>query len=127
MTEHAFGPPYLFDDVADVALHWPKRRRVKHSKRSQTNQLICGRPNMRNYRQWLTIAATVGIAAVVASPVAAQKKYDPGAGEVRDMVRMRTTDVSQALAVLVANGRVIKSAGGYQLQTQFRLPLPMGS
>jgi branched-chain amino acid transport system substrate-binding protein len=35
--------------------------------------------NMRNYRQWLTLAVTVGIAAVVASPVAAQKKYDPGA------------------------------------------------
>jgi branched-chain amino acid transport system substrate-binding protein len=34
---------------------------------------------MRNYRQWLTMAATVGIAALVASPVAAQKKYDPGA------------------------------------------------
>ncbi len=34
---------------------------------------------MRNYRQWLIVAATVGIAAVVASPVAAQKKYDPGA------------------------------------------------
>jgi branched-chain amino acid transport system substrate-binding protein len=37
--------------------------------------------NMRNYRQWLTMAATVGIAAVVASPVAAQKKYDPGASD----------------------------------------------
>jgi branched-chain amino acid transport system substrate-binding protein len=36
---------------------------------------------MRNYRQWLTMAATVGIAAVVASPVAAQKKYDPGASD----------------------------------------------
>jgi branched-chain amino acid transport system substrate-binding protein len=35
--------------------------------------------NMRNYRQWLTMAATVGLAAVVAGPVAAQKKYDPGA------------------------------------------------
>jgi hypothetical protein len=33
---------------------------------------------------------------------------------VRDMVRMRTSDVSQALATLVANGRVIKSAGAYQ-------------
>jgi branched-chain amino acid transport system substrate-binding protein len=37
--------------------------------------------NMRNYRQWLMVAATVGIAAVVASPVAAQKKYDPGASD----------------------------------------------
>jgi len=36
---------------------------------------------MRNYRQWLTMAAMVGIAAVVASPVAAQKKYDPGASD----------------------------------------------
>jgi branched-chain amino acid transport system substrate-binding protein len=36
---------------------------------------------MRKYRQWLTMAATVGIAAVVASPVAAQKKYDPGASD----------------------------------------------
>jgi branched-chain amino acid transport system substrate-binding protein len=34
---------------------------------------------MRNYRQWLTMAVTVGLAAVVAGPVAAQKKYDPGA------------------------------------------------
>jgi branched-chain amino acid transport system substrate-binding protein len=36
---------------------------------------------MRNYRQWLMVAATVGIAAVAASPVAAQKKYDPGAND----------------------------------------------
>jgi branched-chain amino acid transport system substrate-binding protein len=36
---------------------------------------------MRNYRQWLTVAATVGIATVVASPAAAQKKYDPGASD----------------------------------------------
>jgi branched-chain amino acid transport system substrate-binding protein len=36
---------------------------------------------MRNYRQWLMVAATVGIAAVAASPVAAQKKYDPGASD----------------------------------------------
>ena len=34
---------------------------------------------MRSYRRWVTIAATVSIAAVMASPVAAQKKYDPGA------------------------------------------------
>jgi branched-chain amino acid transport system substrate-binding protein len=34
---------------------------------------------MRNYRHWLTMSAVVGIAAVVAIPVAAQKKYDPGA------------------------------------------------
>jgi branched-chain amino acid transport system substrate-binding protein len=36
---------------------------------------------MRNYGQWLTMAATVGIAAVMASPVASQKKYDPGASD----------------------------------------------
>jgi branched-chain amino acid transport system substrate-binding protein len=36
---------------------------------------------MRNYRQWLTAAATVGIVAVMASPVAAQKKYAPGASD----------------------------------------------
>jgi hypothetical protein len=45
----------------------------------QTNQFV--EINMRNYRQWLTMAATVGIAAVVASPVEAQKKYDPGASD----------------------------------------------
>ncbi len=36
---------------------------------------------MRNYRQWLKVVATVGVAAAVASPVAAQKKYDPGAND----------------------------------------------
>src|SRR5215468_1002502 len=36
---------------------------------------------MRNYRHWMTIAAAVGIAAVAASPVVAQKKYDPGASD----------------------------------------------
>jgi len=36
---------------------------------------------MRNYRQWLIVAGSVGIAAVVANPVAAQKKYDPGASD----------------------------------------------
>jgi hypothetical protein len=29
---------------------------------------------------------------------------------------MRASDVSQALAILIANGRVIKSANGYQLK-----------
>jgi branched-chain amino acid transport system substrate-binding protein len=40
---------------------------------------------MRNYRHWLIVTATLGIAAVAASPVAAQKKYDPGAsdGEIK--------------------------------------------
>src|SRR5262245_36249775 len=36
---------------------------------------------MRNYRHWLIVTATLGIAAVVASPVAAEKKYDPGASD----------------------------------------------
>jgi len=36
---------------------------------------------MRNYRRGLTLAAAVGIAAVVASPALAQKKYDPGASD----------------------------------------------
>ena len=36
---------------------------------------------MRNSRRWLTVAATVGIAAAAASPAAAQKKYDPGASD----------------------------------------------
>src|SRR5215468_4417531 len=36
---------------------------------------------MRNFRQWLIMAATASIAAAVASPVAAQKKYDPGASD----------------------------------------------
>ena len=40
---------------------------------------------MRSYRQWLIAAVTAGIAAAVTSPVAAQKKYDPGAsdGEIK--------------------------------------------
>jgi hypothetical protein len=33
---------------------------------------------------------------------------------LREMVRMRTGDVGQALATLIAEGRVIKSAAGYQ-------------
>ena len=36
---------------------------------------------MQNYRQWFMATATVCIAAVLASPVAAQKKYDPGASD----------------------------------------------
>ncbi len=36
---------------------------------------------MRNYRHWLIVTATLGIAAAAASPVAAQKKYDPGASD----------------------------------------------
>ena len=36
--------------------------------------------------------------------------------QVRNTVRMRTSDVSQALATLIANGRALKSADGYQLK-----------
>ena len=36
--------------------------------------------------------------------------------KIRDIVRMRTSDVGRALAELVANGHVIKSADGYQLK-----------
>lgn len=36
---------------------------------------------MRNYRQCLILAPMVVIAAIVASPVSAQKKYDPGASD----------------------------------------------
>jgi hypothetical protein len=35
--------------------------------------------------------------------------------KIRNIVRMRTSEVGQALATLVTNGRVIKSADGYQL------------
>jgi hypothetical protein len=35
--------------------------------------------------------------------------------QIRNVVRARASDVGQALAALVADGRVIKSAGGYQL------------
>jgi ABC-type branched-subunit amino acid transport system substrate-binding protein len=34
-----------------------------------------------NYRQWMAMAVTFGIGALVASPVAAQKRYDPGASD----------------------------------------------
>lgn len=35
--------------------------------------------------------------------------------QIRGIVRVRASDVSQTLAALVADGRVIESAGGYQL------------
>jgi hypothetical protein len=41
--------------------------------------------------------------------------------QIRNIVRMRTGDVSQALAALVTDGRVIKSAGRYQ---QLNSPSP---
>jgi hypothetical protein len=46
---------------------------------SQTNQFV--ETNMRNYRQCLMLGAVVGIAALVASPVAPQKKYVPGVSD----------------------------------------------
>jgi branched-chain amino acid transport system substrate-binding protein len=52
-------------------------RKITLNEARPTNQFV--EMNVQNYRQWLTLAMTVGIAAVVASPVAAQKKYDPGA------------------------------------------------
>jgi branched-chain amino acid transport system substrate-binding protein len=36
---------------------------------------------MRKYPQWLIVMVTAGIAAAMASPAAAQKKYDPGASD----------------------------------------------
>lgn len=38
--------------------------------------------------------------------------------QIRNIVRMRTTDVSQALAALLAHGSVVKSAAGYQLTSR---------
>jgi hypothetical protein len=39
--------------------------------------------------------------------------------QIRDTARMRTRDVGQALAALIACGTVIKSAGGYHLDLPF--------
>jgi hypothetical protein len=50
-------------------------RKITLNEARSTNQFV--EMNMRNYRQWLTLAA-----AVTASPVAAQKKYDPGASDL---------------------------------------------
>jgi ABC-type branched-subunit amino acid transport system substrate-binding protein len=36
---------------------------------------------MRNPRHWLIVAAFAGVAALVATPGVAQKKYDPGASD----------------------------------------------
>ena len=50
--------------------------------------------------------------------------------QVRNTVRMRTSDVSQALATLIANGRVLKSADGINSSAdlhRFRFPFPIGS
>jgi hypothetical protein len=46
------------------------------------------------------------------------------------MVRMRTSDFSQALAALVANGRMVicrRLSPGSLALTRFRLPLSIGS
>src|SRR5258707_15155664 len=36
---------------------------------------------MRNDQRWMTMAAALAIAAIAASPAAAQKKYEPGAND----------------------------------------------
>jgi hypothetical protein len=48
--------------------------------------------------------------------------------QLRDAARMRTSDVSQALATLVASGRVIKSPIGYisSSRDRFRFPILIG-
>jgi hypothetical protein len=47
--------------------------------------------------------------------------------ELRQACRMRTASLCQALATLTAQGRVHKSAAGYQLTTVSRDPLPAAS
>jgi len=64
---------------------------------------------MRNSRQWLTVAATMGIAAAVASPAAAQKKYDPGASD-REIKIGNTTPYSGPVS---AYGEVGKTYAAY--------------
>jgi len=64
---------------------------------------------MRNHRPWLTVAATVGVAAVVASPAAAQKKYDPGASD-REIKIGNTTPYSGPASVF---GEVGKTYAAY--------------
>src|SRR5215831_2478216 len=62
-------------------LSCPKRPSpLRDSATTDINPLIV-EMKMRNSRQWLTVAATVGIVAVMASPAAAQKKYDPAASD----------------------------------------------
>jgi ABC-type branched-subunit amino acid transport system substrate-binding protein len=67
-------------------LHIPPARieptppRTKHFRQMPDRSINFMKTNM-NYRQWMTMAVTFGIAALVASPVAAQKRYDPGASD----------------------------------------------
>ncbi len=64
---------------------------------------------MRNYRQWLLVAATVGIAAAVASPVAAQKKYDPGASDSE----IKIGNIMPYSGPASAYGEIGKTQAGY--------------
>jgi branched-chain amino acid transport system substrate-binding protein len=66
---------------------------------------------MRKYRQWLTLAMTVGIAAVVASPVAAQKKYDPGATDRE----IKIGNIMPYSGPLSANGEIGKTEGFFAM------------
>jgi branched-chain amino acid transport system substrate-binding protein len=64
---------------------------------------------MRNYRRRLTMAATVGIAAVLASPVAAQKKYDPGASDTE----IKIGNIMPCSGPALAYGDVGKTEAAY--------------
>jgi len=64
---------------------------------------------MRNFRQWLLVAATVGIAAAVASPVAAQKKYDPGASDSE----IKIGNIMPYSGPASAYGEIGKTQAGY--------------
>jgi branched-chain amino acid transport system substrate-binding protein len=63
---------------------------------------------MQNSRQWLTVAVTVGLAAV-ASPTAAQKKYDPGVSD-REIKIGNTAPYSGPLS---AYGEIGKTFAAY--------------
>jgi branched-chain amino acid transport system substrate-binding protein len=64
---------------------------------------------MRNYRQCLMLGAVVGIAALVASPAAAQKKYDPGASDRE----IKIGNIMPYSGPLSANAEVGKTEAAY--------------
>jgi branched-chain amino acid transport system substrate-binding protein len=64
---------------------------------------------MRSDRHWLRVAATVGIAAAVASPAATQTKYDPGASD-REIKIGNTVPYSGPLS---AYGEIGKTFAAY--------------
>jgi branched-chain amino acid transport system substrate-binding protein len=84
----------------------PPRKSILNQARP-TNQFV--EMNMRNYRQWLSLAMTVCIAAVVASPVAAQKKYDPGATDRE----IKIGNIMPYSGPLSANGEIGKMEAAY--------------